>query len=93
MSAIKLDINSTYEIISIKEVTTKFGKNYVMTDKDLNSYWSTNAINKYIKEKQVRNIPNNKSKTILKIRTHDYKSFITSEGKEITYLACELMKM
>ena len=88
MNTQKLNPNSIYDIIQYKEVVTKFGKTYILTDKDLNQYWSLTSITKFIQQNKIRNIPNNKSKAILKIRTYDYETFDTEDGKQITYLKC-----
>lgn len=90
MSVSNLQPNSNYKIIELKEVTTKYGDNYIMTDSELNQYWTNKKIATFIKQNK---IPlSNNSKVLFKIKTNNYKTFTTKDDNEIKFLELCLVK-
>lgn len=90
MSVSNLQPNSNYKIIELKEVKTKYGENYIMTDSELNQYWTNKKIATFIKQNK---IPlSNNSKVLFKIKTNNYKTFTTKDGDEIKFLELCLVK-
>lgn len=88
METRKLATNKIYRITSIKEIQTKFGKTYILTDEKFDEYFSTNKITKYI---QANGIENDSNKKILfTIRTGVYKTFKNEDGNEFKYLDCKI---
>ena len=53
MSANSLNEKTNYQIINLKKVTTTYGDSYIMTDTDLNEYWSNKKINEFIKKNKI----------------------------------------
>lgn len=88
MTTEKLEVNSLYEIIGIKDAKTRFGNTHILIDKDLNQYWSTNSISKHINDNKAAINRTPKGKIIFKLRTYDYETFETEDGKSIRYLRC-----
>lgn len=88
METRKLATNKIYRIISVKEITTKFGTSYILTDEKYDDYYSINKISKYIKENGIVNDPN--KKFLFTIKTGVYKTFKTEDGNEHRYLDCKI---
>lgn len=90
MSTFNLETNSNYKIIELKEIETKFGKSYIMTDSELNQYWSNKKIATFIKQNR---IPlSNNGKVLFRIKTGDYKTFTNESGDEIRFLNLNISK-
>ena len=90
MNTSNLETNTVYKIIELKEIETKFGKSYIMTDYELNEYWSNKKIATFIKQNR---IPlSNNGKVLFRIKTGDYKTFQNQDGDEITFLQLNLFK-
>ena len=90
MTTLNLESNSNYKIIEIKEIETKFGKSYIMTDFELNQYWSNKKIATFIKQNR---IPfSNNGKILFRIKTGNYKTFKNESGDEIKFLEVNISK-
>lgn len=85
MSVQQLQEKSNYSIISLKEIETKFGKTFIMTDGELNEYWANKKICDFIKKNKIP-INNDEDKILFKIKTGEYKTFRNQDGKEISFL-------
>lgn len=85
MSVENFSENKNYKIVSIKEVQTKFGKSYIMTDNNCNKYWSNKKIADFIKRNNIKP-SNDDSKILFNIKTFEYKTFKNSDGEEIRFL-------
>ena len=90
MTTSNLETNTVYKIIELKEIETKFGKSYVMTDSELNQYWSNKKIASFIKQNRIP--MSNNGKVLFRIKTGDYKTFKNESGDEITFLNLNLFK-
>lgn len=88
METRKLATNKIYRITSIKEIQTKFGKCYLLTDEKFDDYFSTNKITKYIETNGIEN--NDNKKILFTIRTGVYKTFKKDDGTEFKYLDCKI---
>ena len=90
MSANNLNERTNYQIINLKKVTTTYGDSYIMTDTELNEYWSNKKINEFIKKNKIP--MNNDDKVLFKIKTGEYKVFPTEDGRVIKFLNLICMK-
>lgn len=90
MATIKLETNSIYKIIELKEIETKFGTCYIMKDTELNEYWSNKKIASFIKQNKIP--MTNNGKVLFKIKTGDYKTFTNESGDEIKFLNLNIFK-
>jgi hypothetical protein len=88
METKKLATNKLYRIVSIKEIQTKFGTTYILTDDKYDDYFSTNKITKYIQANGISNDTN--KKFLFTIRTGLYKTFTNEDGNEFKYLDCKI---
>ena len=84
----KLTTNKVYRIIAIKEINTKFGTSYILTDDRYDDYFSINKITKHIQATGITNDPN--KKVLFTIRTGVYKTFTNDAGEEHRYLDCKI---
>ena len=90
MNTSNLETNTVYKIIELKEIETKFGKSYIMTDYELNEYWSNKKIATFIKQNRIT--MSNNGKVLFRIKTGDYKTFQNQDGDEITFMQLNLFK-
>lgn len=88
METKKLATNKIYKIVSIKEINTKFGTTYILTDDKYDEYYSNNKITKYIQTNGITNDSN--KRCLFTIRTGVYKTFKTETGEEHRYLDCKI---
>ena len=84
MQVNKLTTNKIYKVISVKEIETKFGKTYIITDDKYNDYYATTKVAKYIRENNITN--DDKKKSLFTIRTGVFKTYTTEDNEERKYL-------
>ena len=79
---LKLEDKERYEIFSYTPIQTKFGKTYILEDDNLNKYWATSKVTKFINKINYKPIP---GKRIFTIKTGNWRTF-RKDGEEIKYL-------
>ena len=84
MTVQTLEARRNYQIVELKEIETAYGKSYVLTDSNLDEYWSNKKVVDYIKKNKIPLF--NEGKVLFTIKTGDYKTFKTEEGKEVRFL-------
>ena len=89
MSTKKFVPNKLYKIIDVKEIETKYGKSYILTDDKYDEYFATTKISKFIND---NNITNNNGNVVMKIKTNNYRTFNSEDGDEIKFLDLRCFK-
>ena len=93
MSVSRLEPNKEYSIVSIKDIITKFGPSYIVTDTEFNEYFTPKKVEAFIK---TNNLVDNGGDVIFKIVTGPQKSFKkkneNGEEEEIKYIDCRCLK-
>lgn len=85
MSVQNLTESRIYKIVGFKEVNTKFGQSYILTDSNCKKYWANKKIADFIKRNGIRASSDN-SRILFRVNTGEYKSFTNSDGEEIRFL-------
>lgn len=84
MTVNSLEARTTYQIIELKEIETTYGKTFIMTNSNLDKYWSNKKVCDYIKKNKIPLSDN--GKILFTIKTGDYKTFKSKDGQKIRYL-------
>ena len=87
----KLQPNSEYEVYVVNPMTTKFGTTYVIFDHIHKQHFIVpTKVKKYIEANKINEIAEDGT-CLFKIKTRDYKTFVT-DNKKITYLDLSILK-
>ena len=87
----KLQPHSEYEVYVVNPITTKFGVSYVIFDHVHKQHFIVpTKVKKYIEANKINEIAEDGT-CLFKIKTRDYKTFVT-DNKKITYLDLSILK-